>query len=182
MRGPDDPAALSEVTETNNCLATSNVVEVSFNLRFVPSDVLVNAVALKANDARAGGKFSITDELGYRFGNKEETAPAAVTRYYLSSTRFLEQSGLHVLVQGSRRATDFPLPGVPRPQKPPRPGVSPLDRPRLGSNRADVELTIPASLPAGSYWVVACVSVTDVEELDARNNCRAAPTQLRVAR
>src|SRR5207237_8837858 len=84
------------------------------------------------------------------------TAPATSTRYYLS-TNTLRDAG-DTLLTGARAVPALAA---------------------GASSSGPVTVTIPASLPVGSYFLLACADDTSpLPETDETNNCRASTTTL----
>ncbi|MEO8678869.1 MAG: CARDB domain-containing protein [Vicinamibacterales bacterium] len=70
----DDTKVVVEANETNNCQASTSVVQV------IRPDLMVSAISNPPGSVLPGGRFSATDTTV----NQGATAAASVTRYYLS--------------------------------------------------------------------------------------------------
>src|SRR5206468_2078794 len=88
-------------------------------------------------------------------------ATASTTRYYLSSDP--QKSGGDALLTGSRSVPALAAGGE--------------------SEGKAITLTIPSTMPIGTYYLLACADDTAVViEVEEGNNCIASPTPVQVTR
>ncbi|HEV8308164.1 MAG TPA: CARDB domain-containing protein, partial [Methylomirabilota bacterium] len=119
------------------------------------ADLVTTAVSNPPARATRGDAFTVTDTVRNRGSSP---VGASVTRYYLSLDR-------------SRNSGDRLLAGS-RPVRGLAPGTQSTGR---------VVLTIPSTVPVGTYFLLACADDTGkVAEVDERNNCRASAAAVRV--
>ena len=112
-------------------------------------DLVITAVGNPPASAAKGAKFRITDTTK---NQGTVTATASATRYYLSTDQ--QKGGGDVLLSGTR-------------------SVSSLNAGQSASG--NVNVTIPATTPAGTYYVVACADDAGaVTEGDETNNCKGS--------
>ena len=150
----DDGKATAELDETNNC-AAGNAVQVTL------PDLVETGVSNPPQTVPAGGKFVVTDDAA---NVGAVSSAASITRYYLSKDTGKNTGD--VLLIGTR--------GVPA----------------LGSSgqaisfsSGSVLVTIPSSVAAGIYRVLACADDTNVvKETVETNNCVASVGTAQVTR
>jgi CARDB len=123
-----------------------------------PPDLVVATLSDPPATAAPGGSFSVTDTTK----NQGDTpAGASTTRYYLSLNG-VKNSRDRLLISGSRSVPSLAA---------------------GASSAGAVTVTIPASLPLATYFLLACSDDTNaVLEGDESNNCRAAATRVLVMR
>jgi M6 family metalloprotease-like protein len=148
----DDLSVVSETDETNNCRASAGTVQVSGGM----ADLVETAVSTPPSTASPGDTFQVTDTV---MNEGSAMAGPSTTRFYLSlnTTR---GSG-DVLLAGTRSS------GALLPQ---------------GGLQGSVDVTIPASTAAGTYYLLACADdLSVVSESDETNNCRASAGTVQVS-
>jgi len=144
----DDLNKVSETSETNNCLASTNKAHVA------RPDLVESAVGGPPPlGKKPGESFSATDTVT---NASIVTAGASTTRYYLS----LNGTTKSHLLTGTRSV------GSLAPD---------------GSSQGTVSVTIPASTPVDSYFLLACADdLKKVDESNETNNCKAAANKITV--
>lgn len=116
-------------------------------------DLVVTAMSSKTT-ATAGGKLQATVTVRNQGGQR---APASLTGFSLSRDRV---PGRDIALSGGAGA------GALRPGR---------------SSRASAGTGVPRSVPAGSYFVIACSDADrKVREASEKNNCRASKSAVRV--
>jgi hypothetical protein len=146
----DDMARVIEMDESNNCAVAAARVTVA------RADLMVTDLSDPPADAARGGSFSVTETVANhgRIG-----AGPSMTRYYFSLDD--RHAPGDRLLTGSRAVPALDA-GVSFPATP-----------------APVTVRIPASIPPGSYFLVACAdNQRRVLEGDETNNCRASTTRV----
>jgi len=151
----DDTKVIAEVDETNNCLASSELIPVAL------PDLVVTGVSEPPQTVKAGGQFSLFDNT-VNVGQLESAS--STTRYYLSK-------------DGIKGAGDVLL-------SPGRPIIPLLPNGQNGNiSSGFVVVTIPASIAAGTYRVLACADdLNTVKEASETNNCKASFGAVQVTR
>ena len=145
----DDPSKVTELVESNNCLAAAASIRVD------RPDLAIATVSNPPAAMAPGMTFAVTSKTVNQ-GN----APSAksTTRFYLSSdavkdaadVRFSATRSVNVLAAGVS-ATSF------------------------------TNVTVPTSIPPGSYRLLACADdLAVVTELDETNNCTSAAATMDV--
>jgi subtilase family serine protease len=138
----DDTALIAESNESNNCKASTSKVTVS------APDLTETSVTNPPATIVDGSSFPVTDSVQ---NNGGVTAPASITRYYLSAT--VSKTGAHPL-SGKRSV----------------PSLS-----AGASSTGTVTITVSAGTPAGTYFLLACADDTGlVAESNEGNNCKAS--------
>jgi hypothetical protein len=141
----DDTQVIAEGNEALNCMASTSKI----NVTAVAPDLIETAVGNPPWNANAGSSFSVWDTVKNQ-GNA--SAPASITRYYLSLDT--SRGSGDVLLTGSRSVLAL--------------GVN-------GTNSGNVTVTIPSNTPSGSYYLLACADDTQVvAEGNETNNCKAS--------
>jgi hypothetical protein len=112
------------------------------------------------------GNPPITRAQGTTFSSSERTANRGTARAGRSSTGFLLSKDRRK-GRGDRRLG----------------GVDADPALRAGSSSASItRLRVPASIPPGSYYVLACADIANrIRESNEANNCRASARKLRVS-
>src|SRR5207248_2317109 len=148
----DDLSQIVEANEANNCRAASGTIVVG-----PPSaDLIVTAVSAPPATVAASASFAVTDTT--QNVGATGSAPASSTRYYLSSNT-LRDAG-DILLTGAR-AVPALVAGA--------------------SSAGTVTVTIPATTPVGTYFVLACADDTaQVPETNETNNCGASASTVQV--
>jgi len=155
-----DTASTGPKTFTVNAAdRAGNRITRTVNYSVIPPipDLVQSAVSNPPPIAAPGSTFSATDTVLNQGG---ATAPASITRYYLSLDTV---NGPADILVGAR-----PVPSL-----------------AWGASAAGpaVTLTIPASTPLGAYYLLACADDTGVVvELDESNNCRASAATMQLTR
>lgn len=148
----DDKNENVETNETNNCIASTGVVQVQVK------DLLTTAISDPPATTVAGNGsygFTITDTV---VNQGQLTAPATTTRYYVSLDAVRDSSDFRF---NATRAIPSLAPG--------------------GSSTGTVTVIAPSAAPEGLYYVLACADDTlVVPEGSETNNCKASSTQVRV--
>ena len=150
----DDGRAIVELDELNNCVA-GNAVQVTL------PDLVESGVSSPPQAVPAGGKFVVTDDAA-NLG--AVSSAASTTRYYLSKDS--SKNAGDVLLIGTRAI------------------------PALGSSGQAISfssgstlVTIPSTVAAGIYRVLACADDTNVvKETVESNNCVASLGTVQVTR
>jgi hypothetical protein len=143
----DDLARVVETDESNNCAVASAQITVG------RPDLAVTALGNPPASAPRGTSFAITDEVT---NHGALGAGPSTTRYYLSLDNRMG-SGDRILT-GTRAVPAIAAGATFVP-----PGA--------------VSVTVPATLPAGTYHLLACADdLRRVVETSETNNCRAAAT------
>ena len=118
-------------------------------------DLVESSVSNPPSAVPLGGSFSVTDSVRNQ-GNA--TATTTTTRYFLSLD--LKKTSVDPLLTGTRTV----------------PSLSPAD---TSSNT--VTVTVPTSVAAGSYYLIACADdLKKSPESNEKNNCRASTTRVLV--
>ena len=147
----DDLAAVVETDEENNCTASASGVRVS------RPDLAQQSVGpdKPTPTIQPGQRFKVKDTVRNPSAVK---VPASKTRYYLS-------------LNGERDASDRLLTGT-------------RSVPALTAGKAStgsVTVTVPASMPAGTYRILACADdLGTMVESDETNNCAASSVTIAV--
>src|SRR5437899_2229716 len=114
-------------------------------------DLVETVVSNPPTTVTPGGTFSITDTV-QNIGNV--TAAASTTRYYLSTTTSKTTSS--ILLTGNRSV----------------PSLAPA-----ATSSSNASITVPSTLPSGTYFLLACSDDTKlVSETNETNNCKASAT------
>lgn len=155
----DATERVDEVSDSNNCAVDDDRFTVPATTPTISKKDL--SMFVVHADARPqfqpGGPIKITDDVRI---SADEAVPAVV-RYYLSATRFLDDTRIEL---GIRE-----IPGWDKIPNPPKPTPIPVWKSVKTTN-----LTIPKSVQPGVYFLVACVEPkTALAEKSATNNCRA---------
>ena len=144
----DDPKAVVEIDDNNNCIASGTTVLLT------RPDLVETAVSNPPANAAPGSTFPVTDTT-QNIGAMG--AGASTTRYYLSVDAV---PGGDKLLTGTRPV-----------------GMLAAGAPSSGT----VNITIPTSTTAGSYFLLACADDTKaVPETNDTNNCKASATKVTV--
>jgi glucose/arabinose dehydrogenase/subtilase family serine protease len=150
----DDPNAVIETSETNNCVPSTTTVVVT------RPDLVESAVSEPPANATPGSSFTVSDTT--KNNSVDVSAGASTTRYYLSLDGI--KDGGDKLLSGNR--------GVPLLTPDPTPGAT---------NTGTRTVTIPTSAVAGSYFLLACADDTKVvTETNETNNCKASTGKVTV--
>ena len=137
---------LRRIAETDE---TNNCVSTETTVTVGRPDLITSSLTDPPAQAIPGGKFLVTDTVS-NVGNV--TAAASTTRYYLSTDQLKDAADL--LLTGLRNVL----------------ALEPGD-----DSSAGVTVTIPASTPLASYYLVSCADVAaKVVEINEANNCRAS--------
>jgi M6 family metalloprotease-like protein len=148
----DDLGAVSESNETNNCMASAGMVQVAGGL----ADLVVTSLSDPPVSTLPGWAFALTDTVT---NQGSSGAGASTTRYYFSLDT-TKGSG-DILLEGAR-------------------AVGALSA--GASSPGSTNYTIPASTPAGSYYLLACADdLGAVSESNETNNCIASAGMVQVA-
>ncbi len=155
----DATERVEEVSDSNNCAVEDDKFTVPATTPTISkkdlSMFVVNADARP--QFQPGGPIKITDDVRI----SADDAVPAVVRYYLSATRFLDDTRIEL---GMRE-----IPNWDKLPTPPKPTPIPVWKSVKITN-----LTIPKTVQPGVYFVVACVEPkTALAEKSATNNCRA---------
>ena len=138
----DDPNAVIETNDANNCIASATTVLVT------RPDLVEIAVTDPPANALPGSGFSVSDSTR---NNGAVSAAASTTRYYLSLDA---AQGSDKLLTGTR-STGTLAAGATSP--------------------GTVNVTIPTTVTAGSYFLLVCADDTRaVIETSETNNCKAS--------
>src|SRR5437870_445149 len=114
-------------------------------------DLVETAVSDPPTTVTPGGTFSVSDTV-QNIGTV--TDAASTTRYYLSTTT--SKSASSILLTGSRSV----------------PSLAPA-----ATSSAIASVTVPSTLPSGTYFLLACSDNTKlVSETNESNNCKASAT------
>src|SRR2546428_7942701 len=114
-------------------------------------DLVETAVSDPPTTVTPGGTFSVSDTV-QNIGTV--TAAASTTRYYLSTTT--SKSASSILLTGSRSV----------------PSLAPA-----ATSSGNASVTVPSTLPSGTYFLLACSDNTKlVSETNESNNCKASAT------
>jgi subtilase family serine protease len=140
----DDLGAIIESNETNNCLASKTTIQV----QAVPErpDLVVSKLSFKITAVRRGARLTVTDTTK----NAGSTAAGtSTTRYRLSIDATI--TGGDILLTGTRSVPSLAA------------GIS---------HSGSVTVTVPTSVPAGTYYLGACADdPAVVAEANEGNNC-----------
>jgi subtilase family serine protease len=150
----DDPGAVTESSETNNCLAASTT---TVQVQAVPAwpDLVVSALSFSPSSVRRGSSFTVTDTTN---NSGTATAGGSTTRYRLSTDATI--TGSDVLLTGSRSVPSLAT------------GVS---------SGGSIAVTVPSTVAPGTYYLGACADDPGaVTESNETNNCRASTTTIKV--
>jgi hypothetical protein len=141
----DDTHVIAEARENNNCRTSSTTVAIHAR-----PDLVVTMVSNPLASVAPGGTFEVTATV--RNGDIGATAGASSTRFYLS-------------LNATKGGSDHRLSGT-------------LSVPGLivGATYTDtVTVTVPSTVPPGTYFLIACADDTGVlTEFSETNNCRAS--------
>jgi M6 family metalloprotease-like protein len=149
----DDLSAVTESNEANNCRASTTTVQVQA-LAAQP-DLVVSALSFSSSSVRRGRSFTVTDTTA---NSGMATAGGSTTRYRLSTDATI--TGSDRLLTGSR---------------------SVLSMAAGASNSGSRSVTVPTSVPVGTYFLGACADdLSAVTESNEANNCRASTTTISV--
>ena len=144
--------ALANVRETNE---TNNCLASDAALTVAWPDLVVSGVSNPPADALPGTKFALTDTV---MNQGAANAGSSTVRYYLSPDAATD--GEDVLLVGTRSV------------------------PGLGSGASSTgtrTVTVPTTMPPGTYLVLACADdLNRVGEGDDANNCRASATPVAI--
>ena len=114
-------------------------------------NLVETAVSDPPTTVTPGGTFSVSDTV-QNIGTV--TAAASTTRYYLSTTT--SKSASSILLTGSRSV----------------PSLAPA-----ATSSGNASVTVPSTLPSGTYFLLACSDNTKlVSETNESNNCKASAT------
>src|SRR5438132_732314 len=114
-------------------------------------NLVETAVSDPPTTVTPGGTFSVSDTV-QNIGTV--TAAASTTRYYLSTTT--SKSASSILLTGSRSV----------------PSLAPA-----ATSSGNASVTVPSTLPSGTYFLLACSDNTKlVSETNESNNCNASTT------
>jgi subtilase family serine protease len=140
----------------------SDVSDNYFAIEPLVPDLIETSVDNPPATALPGSSFSVTDTAKNQ-GNEE--AGASSTRYYLSGNN--TKDSMDILLTGKR--------SVPAP-----PAVA---LPAGESSTGTVEVTIPSSTAAGTYYLLACADdLKAVAESNETNNCINSSTTVQIQR
>jgi subtilase family serine protease len=158
-RSSIDTASLGAKTFTVNATdRAGNPASRTVNYSVIPPipDLVETVVSNPPSLAVPGSSFTATDTVANQGG---ATAPASVTRYYLSLHTV--KDGADVLLAKTRSVPSLAW------------GTSSVGPP--------VTLTIPSTIPLRKYYLLACADDTAVvTETDEGNNCRASAATVQV--
>ncbi len=174
----DDLAVAAEITQTNNCLASTDTVEITRKFTFEIGDLSILDILSPPPFGSAGTGFIVADAvilIGAR-------APATNVRHWLDGDRFISDDA--ILLENVRWVPPFPLP-IPDPIPIPRPLTSAQEQkaspsgPRTvlspGEAKGGAVVIIPDQTPGGEYYVIACADASDrAPEPNEQNNCTAS--------
>src|SRR4030095_16581642 len=147
----DDTGQIVEANEVNNCRAATGTVAVAP----ATADYVVTALSEPPATVAASAGFAVTDTTQ---NSGTGSGLASTTRYYLSSNTVRDAGD--VLLSGVRAV---PLLGA---------GVT---------SSGSVTVTIPATTPAGPYYLLACADDLGAgRETNENNNCRASAGTVQV--
>src|SRR5436309_133269 len=136
------------VPETNE---SNNCKASATQVTVTGPDLAETVVSNPPTTVTPGGTFSITDTV-QNIGNV--TAAASTTRYYLSTTTSKTTSS--ILLTGNRSV----------------PSLAPA-----ATSSGNASITVPSTLPSGTYFLLACSDDTKlVSETNETNNCKASAT------
>ncbi|HEV2732315.1 MAG TPA: CARDB domain-containing protein, partial [Terriglobales bacterium] len=136
------------VSETNE---SNNCKASATQVTVSGPDLVETAVSDPPNTVTPGGTFSVTDTV-QNIGNAN--AAASTTRYYLSTTT--SKTASSTLLTGSRSV----------------PSLAPA-----ATSSGNASVTVPSTLPSGTYFLLACSDDTKlVSETNETNNCKASAT------
>jgi len=113
-------------------------------------DLVETAVSDPPSTVTPGGTFSITDTV-QNIGNA--TAAASTTRHYLSTTN--SKTASSILLMGSRSV----------------PSLAPA-----ATSSGNASVTVPSTLPSGTYFLLACSDDTKLVSETHETNCKASAT------
>ncbi|HJN93362.1 MAG TPA: hypothetical protein QGF05_11650, partial [Dehalococcoidia bacterium] len=173
-----DLAVAAEITQTNNCLASTDTVEITRKFTFEIGDLSILDILSPPPFGSAGTGFIVADAvilIGAR-------APATNVRHWLDGDRFISDDA--ILLENVRWVPPFPLP-IPDPIPIPRPLTSAQEQkaspsgPRTvlspGEAKGGAVVIIPDQTPGGEYYVIACADASDrAPEPNEQNNCTAS--------
>jgi Tol biopolymer transport system component len=148
----DDLGRVTESSESNNCTASATPVKIG------RADLAVTAVSNPPGAAAKGSAFAVSDTVA---NQGVLGADASTTRYYLSLNTGWGTADRRLM--GGRSvpalAANASFPAAPAP----------------------VTVTIPANVPAGTYFLLACADdLRRVMETDETDNCKASATTVTV--
>src|SRR5437773_221543 len=142
------PADTLVVPETNE---SNNCKASATQVTVSGPDLVETVVSNPPTTVTPGGTFSITDTV-QNIGNV--TAAASTTRYYLSTTTSKTTSSILFTVNRSV------------------PSLAPA-----ATSSGNASITVPSTLPSGTYFLLACSDDTKlVSETNETNNCKASAT------
>lgn len=150
----DDTTAVVESNELNNCTADAATVQIT------RADLVETSVSNPPATAARGGSFSATDTV-----RNQGAVPSgsSTTRYYLSPSP--QKSSAAVLLAGQRKV-------------PPLLPIAPLN-----TSSGTLTVTIPATAPRGTYFLLTCADdLAAVAETSETNNCLASTGVINVNR
>jgi len=150
----DDLNLTAESNEINNCKASSTTIQVT--VEPTRPDLFIDALSLSTTSVSAGGSFTVTSTTTNTLGTM--TAAKSTTRFRLSTDTTITSG-------------DQPLPGT-------------RNIPTLAggaSNSGSITVTVPASVPAGTYYLGGCADdLGNVAESNETNNCKASSATIQV--
>ena len=150
----DDMTSVTESNESNNCLASATAIEVA------RPDLVTTAVGSPPLAAVPGEPFYVFDIV---LNQAPVGSGASTTRYYLSADT--QKNTGDRLLSPTRAVAAL------------APGASPSTPPFV------LTVTIPANMPLGAYYLLACADdTTSVTESNESNNCLASTSTVLVTR
>lgn len=150
----DDTNVVAESSEINNCMISGTTIMVTPPQ--LPDLIVKPFVSNPPSTAAPGDSFSVTDTVT-NIGSA--TAGPSITRYYLSAN-FIKD-GMDTLLTGSR-------------------SVGSLAPMALSTGSTTV--TIPSSMPSGTYYLLACADDTNLvtEMMEGATNCIPSPATVMI--
>ncbi len=148
-------ACADDTTVLDESDETNNCLATAGPVRILGPDLVEPAVSDAPAFAARGGGFPVTDTAENRGG---AAAGSSLTRFYLSLDGLRDPGDL--MLDGSRAV----------------PGLAPG-----GTSQGTTGVTVPSTMPAGDYFLLACADHERVvPEEDEANNCRASTGRVSV--
>ncbi len=142
---------VAETSETNNCGASAQTTQIT------QPDLTESGVAFNPASVAVGATLAVSDTVT---NAGPSGAGATTTRYYLSVDTV--KSANDRVLTGSRSVPAFSGAGS-------------------STAPAGLTVTVPATVPAGSYYLIACADTPSlVAEANEINNCAASAAQLTI--
>jgi len=175
----DDLEVVSEVTQTNNCKASTDTLTIG--REFVFGDFLIGSTGPPPRFGAAEAGLIAVDDVLF----DGSAALASVVEYFLDRDQLIDDSSIRL--ENVRWIPPFPIPiPIPIPrftvaqQADPASGANPRTILSPGRAHGAATVVIPVGMPEGDYFLIACANARGPNEDDPTNNCRASETTITI--